>query len=169
MQATAGDSHSLTASCLADVGRVLEYQGRMDEAEGFYRESLVVSDRVGRGETPFKASTSAHLGRLLVRTGRAEQGEPMLRESLGILREVLGEKHPRTSRVEHDLGSWLADSGREREALPVLAMALATREAAYPPGHVDIAWTRLNRELAVAALDKVLPPDHPERARFSVQ
>jgi len=120
-----------------------------------------------------------------VRTGRAEQGEPMLREALEVLREVIGEKHPRTSRVEHDLGSWLADAGRTREGLTVLEMALATREATYPPGHVDIAWTRLalagaqaklgmpeaarNRELAVAALDKVLPPEHPERARFAAR
>jgi tetratricopeptide (TPR) repeat protein len=100
-------------------------QGRSAEAEGLYRESLALEERLGN--VAGIARTKHQLGMLAQAQGRHAEAEGLYRESLA-LKERLGDVAG-IARTKHELGMLAQDQGRypEAEGLYRESLALAER------------------------------------------
>ena len=79
---------------------LLEKTGRMEEAEGMYRQVLEGRRKVLGEEHVDTLMSMNRLAALLMQTGRMEEAEGMFRQVLEVRRKVLGEDHPHTLKVK---------------------------------------------------------------------
>lgn len=119
-----GDEHPDTLASINSMGVLLHDQGRLAEAETYYREALDKSRRLLGEEHPGTISSINNLGTLLKAQGRLEEAEPYYREALAKLRRVLGNEHPSTLSSISNLGSLLKAQGKLAEAEPLYREAL---------------------------------------------
>ena len=85
------DPHPAVPVLLLNMGMQLEWQGRSDEAEQNYRESLAIQRSVLRPDDPEVAYTLNNLGTLLLQEGRREEAEVYYREALDLRQKTLGD------------------------------------------------------------------------------
>lgn len=166
---------------LNQYGSLRQSQGRLDEAERYYRAALAVR-AAGGTASPAYAQSLNNLATLEHFTGRAADAEPQLRQVLAIWRGTLGEQHPRYAQSLNNLGAVLESLGRASEAETCYRQALAVYRAALGDDHPDTLRTRANvagvcvsaqrwaeagpeAEAVVAARERVLGPAHPDYAR----
>lgn len=146
---------------LSAVGDVAVAQGRLEEAEGAYKESLelrrALRERVGEVPQVLRDLSVSHnkVGNVAVAQGRLEEAEGAYRESLELRRALRGRLGD-TLQVFQDLnwslrtlGSLTARQGRSREAISYYEEALS-----------------LGRRLALAFPNI---PDHQEQVREMTQ
>ena len=119
-----------------DLGRAAAAAGRPDDAESWYREAVVLNQRLGA--RPFTALSRLGLAGVLAGRGRADD----VPEALGLVRDAarelrrLGMPGPleRADRLARDLtaAARTADplSSREREVATLVAQALSNRQIA---------------------------------------
>lgn len=123
------------ASLALDFAAVLHEQGRLDEAEPYYREALAL-DRARYGSRhPEVAKDLSNLGVFLMGVGRPEDAEHAAREALGIRRETLPEDHPDIHLSLHNLGWILMTRGELDEAEILIRDVIARRRALYDKPH----------------------------------
>ena len=79
---------------LTNLGWLLQTQGRLDDAEPLYRESLEIRRKALGPEHPDVGASLNNLAVLLFNTGRLQEAEPVLCECIEIQRKALGEEHP---------------------------------------------------------------------------
>ena len=89
------------------MGVLLESQGKLDEAEPFFREAIEAQRRVLGDDHPDTLSAIFNMGALLQSQGKPAEAEPLLREALEGRRRVLGDDHPDTLRSIEQLSSVL--------------------------------------------------------------
>jgi tetratricopeptide (TPR) repeat protein len=103
---------SNTAVMQTQLGITLQNQGRFDEAEEWYRKSLVIDE--GLGDRPGMAITYAQLGVTAQERGRLDEADDWYRQAIQI-REELGLRS-RLADDYHQLGNTACLRGRLDEA-----------------------------------------------------
>jgi tetratricopeptide (TPR) repeat protein len=152
-----GEEHPDVATSLNNLAVLLKTQGKYDEAEPLYQQSLAIkrkvcaihlvassrnhSYKVLGEEHPAVATSLNDLGRLLDTQGKCDEAEPLYRRSLAIRRKVcaihlvasscdhsckvLGEEHPDVAASLNNLAGLLCAQGKYDEAKHLLTQSLA--------------------------------------------
>ena len=120
---TSGDD-KLLAMVMHNVGNVLQFQGRIEEAREFYQQSLEIKQRLGdqRGIT----STLHQLGMLAHHQGRLEEARDLYQQSLEVAKR-LGDQQGIAS-ILHQSGRLAQDQGHIEEARDLYQQAKASFE-----------------------------------------
>jgi non-specific serine/threonine protein kinase/serine/threonine-protein kinase len=98
------------------MGSVLQDQGKLDEAEKFYREALEGQRRVLGDDHEKTLSTINNMGSVLEAQRRFDEALVFHEEALERKRRVLGEDHPVTISSLNNMGTILYKLGRKEEA-----------------------------------------------------
>ncbi len=116
------------ATSAMSAGWYLLLRGEYTAAEGFFRSSLDILERV-RGRKHHDTLTSvSQLGSVLERQGKYEEAEAMHRRALEGDEKVLGREHPDTLTSVSKLGSVLERQGKYEEAEAMHRRALEGSE-----------------------------------------
>lgn len=87
-------------------------RGRLDEAEGLYKQALAVRERtLGRDHIDVARSLD-NLASVYRRQGKQRQAEPLLRRALAIRQRVLGANHPEVARSRENLASLMREHAK---------------------------------------------------------
>ena len=169
----------LRAQAVNTLSLAIRAQGRLTDAEPYYREALVAA-RAASG--PYSNQALIALGNLaflLAELDRLAEAEPYAAEAAQLSREHLGPDDPDTWLAVDKLGSLLGQQGRDQEALPLhleasenLERLLGSRHSTTLGSHYATATAlrRLGRnEDSISTLKRMLPIIHDEygpRSRF---
>ena len=162
-----GPDQPKTLLCMTNLATVLGYQGRYDESERLFRETIEIYLQVLGRDHPRTLLCMYTLGWMYGRQGRHEEAEALYRETLEIRRRVLGQDHPDTLRSLNDLVVSYEATGKTEEARLLVAELLSLRRAAAEASEADArtkntyAWAILTCEPA----DLQDPEDALEFAR----
>jgi tetratricopeptide (TPR) repeat protein len=99
------------------MGSLLQAQGKLAEAEPYYRDALEKRRRVLGEEHPDTLTSINNMGVLLESQGKLAEAEPYYRDALEKRRRVLGEEHPDTLSSINNMGVLLQSQGKDREVL----------------------------------------------------
>jgi tetratricopeptide (TPR) repeat protein len=131
MRGMFGENDPSTLRALSLMGLLLYDDGKLSEAESYYREALAIQRRVLGNEHPDTLAQIHNIGLLLMYQHKLDQAEPFVREAEQKMRRVLGDDHPNTLMAICNLGYLLEREGRldqaesyEREALTKARRAL---------------------------------------------
>jgi tetratricopeptide (TPR) repeat protein len=116
---------------------LLRAEGRLAEAEPYWREALEKFRRTLGEEHPYTLVSIGNMGSLLREQGRLSEAEPFHSEALEKRRRTLGEEHPQTITSINNMGVLLRDQGRLAEAEPYLREALEKRRRTLGEEHPD--------------------------------
>ena len=105
------------------MGFLLKDQGKLAEAEPYYREALEKSRRVLGEEGPKTLISIGNMGFLLKEHGKLAEAEPYFREALEKSRRVLGGEHPETLLSIKDMSGLLLAQGRQQAAIDLIGPA----------------------------------------------
>jgi non-specific serine/threonine protein kinase/serine/threonine-protein kinase len=130
-----GEEHPDTLTTIANMGFLLQAQGKLAEAEPYWREALEKSRRVLGEEHPNTLIFMNNMGFLLQAQGKLDQAEPYYREALEKRRRVLGEEHPNTLGVTGNLGRVLQQQGKHQEVIDLLAPIEPAARKAFAGGN----------------------------------
>jgi Tfp pilus assembly protein PilF len=138
---SAGEEDADVATALQNLAALLKAQGKYDEAEPLYRQSLAIDRKVSTlmsvylfhrtscqvygDEHPKVATDLNNLAELLRAQGKYNETEPLHRQSLEIKRKVLGEQHPSVAASFNNLAELLKTQGKYDEAEPLYRRSLA--------------------------------------------
>ncbi|MBO1437979.1 tetratricopeptide repeat protein [Meiothermus sp. CFH 77666] len=115
----AGDVPLLQARALLNLGVVRERQGRSEEAQQLYRQSLEAAQKAGALEAEGRAWNN--LGALFHRRGKPEEAEAAYRKALALARE--GREWMLTAAVLANLAELRSDPASLEEAIALLQEA----------------------------------------------
>ncbi len=132
-----GEEHPETLTSISNMGALLQSQGRLAEAEPYFREALEKRRRALGEEHPDTLVSINGMGLLLWSQGRLADAEPYIREALEKSRRALGEEHPTTLGSINNMGFLLRDQGRLAEAEPYFREALEKRSRTLGEEHPD--------------------------------
>ena len=162
-----------------ELGRLLHKQGRYDEAEVHYRETVESLEAAGAGEDARLATALDGLGNLMIEQGRYDEAEGFILRGLSMLESgVTPDSIPLADNLEA-LGTLRSRQGDWEGADTLFERTLAIREAVLGATHPDVAHSlsnlgavrwRLGRrdeaeQLLRRSLDvrtDILGPDHPD-------
>jgi serine/threonine protein kinase/Tfp pilus assembly protein PilF len=119
-----GDDHPDTLLSFNNLGVLLFEQGKLTEAEPYYRQALEGFRRALGDDHTDTLSSISNLGVLLEQQGKLAEAEPYAREALEVRRRVLGDDHPSTLFSINNLGVLLEAQGKLTEAEPYYRQAL---------------------------------------------
>jgi serine/threonine protein kinase/tetratricopeptide (TPR) repeat protein len=160
-RAQLGDDHPDTLISIGNMGVLLQAQGRIAEAEPYYREALDRHRRVSGPDHPGTLLAMNNMGFLLWSQGRHAEAEPYWRDALDGRRRVLGDGHPDTLISIGNMGVLLEAQGKLAEADPYYREALEERRRLLGTDHPDTL-------LAMSNLGNLLSSQgrHAEAERF---
>jgi tetratricopeptide (TPR) repeat protein len=119
-----GDTHKETLQSMNRLAMLLFDQGKLDEAEPLFRETLRVR-RETLGDThPDTLGSINNLALLLRDQGKLVEAEPLYRETLRGSRETLGDTHLDTLGSINNMAILLMNQGKLIEAEPLYREAL---------------------------------------------
>jgi tetratricopeptide (TPR) repeat protein len=143
-EGTAGEEDADVATSLNNLAGLLETQGKYDEAELLYRQSLPISRKVCAihhvaswrdhsckvlgEEHPAVAALLNNLAKLLRVRGKYDEAEPLYRQAIGVWRTALGEEHPLVAMglnnlavlLEEGFGNYAESERLKRHTLAIL-------------------------------------------------
>ena len=90
------------------LGMLAEEQWRLDEAEGWHRQSLATGEEIG--DRPGMASTYGHLGRVALQRGRLGEAQDWYQRAL-LIQEEVGDR-PGMAGTYHQLGRVAQENGQ---------------------------------------------------------
>lgn len=126
------------AASLNDIGEVLYYLDRLDEARSFYERSLAIRrERLVSDHTDIAQSLN-NIALVDAVDGRYAQAETELREALAIFRAALGEDHWRVANAMNNIAGVMRLQRRWTEAEPLLVRAAEIHRSVKGPRHRDV-------------------------------
>ena len=169
-----GEEHPSTLGSINNMGFLLQSQGKLAEAEPYFREDLEKSRRVLGEEHPDTLTSINNMGFLLQSQGKLAEAELHYREALEKRRRVLGEEHPDTLGSINNMGFLLRAQGKLAEAEPYLREALEKRRRVLGEEHPDTLGSvslmmrlKLDQNRAREALDLITPYEPAARKQFT--
>jgi tetratricopeptide (TPR) repeat protein len=170
-----------TARTLCALGRLNYSRGNRDKAEGFYRRSLAMREKVLGKDHPDVAESLSGLA-LVISLKDIGKAEEMARRSLGIREKALGENDPAVAESLSALVEVTLDIGKPSEIDSYLKRAIAIRENSLGQSHPDLAESLINMGVfldrrsqcqdaeapmrrAMPILEKAYGSNHPAVAR----
>ena len=164
-----GDEDPLVAETLNLLARVLNFDGRSDEAEAACREGLAIRRRLyGRGH-PSVAESLHDLSAILQRQGDLAAAERPLREALAIRREALGGDHPLVATTLNLLAGLAYGMEDYDESIEMMREVLAIRRTVYGDRHPVVAASLQNLGLLMMETGDVVAADSLFREAIEVQ
>jgi len=141
-EVSAGTREALTLSSLAEVAA---FQGRNDDAEGYFLEAIALL-RANEGESDDSvARVYQNLGLFYRRADELEAAERAQREALAIWEaRSAGQDDRAVAEALNNLALILRARGRDNEAEGLYRRALAAQEATIGPDAGDVAVTLHN-------------------------
>ena len=134
-----GNEDPQVAFSLNQLAVLYHSQGKYNEAEPLYRQSLSIREK-HLGENHLDAATSLNnLATLYLNQGKYEEAEPLLLRSLSIREKQLGENHPDIAQSFNNLASLYRSQGKYKEAEPLYMQSLAIWEKELGENHLDVA------------------------------
>jgi eukaryotic-like serine/threonine-protein kinase len=124
---TLGEEHLDTLGSINNLGILLRAQGKLAEAEGYFRQALETRRRLLGEEHPDTLGSINNLGGLLRDQGKLAEAEPFYRAALKGHRRTLGEEHADTLGSINNLGILLRAQGKLAEAEPFYRETLEVR------------------------------------------
>ncbi|MFF2735454.1 tetratricopeptide repeat protein [Streptomyces cyaneofuscatus] len=140
-QASSPRQRLLIAVSHHQLGMVAQGRGRWEEAEGWYRKSLVIEE--GLGNAPGMASSYHQLGMVAQERGWLEEAEGWYRKSL-VIEEGLGNA-PGMAITYHQLGTVAQGEGRWEEAEGWYRKSLAINEGLGSRPSTAVTYAELGR------------------------
>ena len=167
-----------TLESMAQLGWILNRQGKYVEAEKLERQALDGERRILGPEDPLTIETMANLAFMVQGPGDFSQGEKLARETIGVATRRLGPDSAPVLRSMGTLGTALWNQGRYAEAEQELRQLVDVERRVAGPDHPDTLKAMSNLALAIqsqgrlaegeqlyrevlAAQQRVLGPDHP--------
>jgi tetratricopeptide (TPR) repeat protein len=111
-----GQDHPLTLKCMINVASVLSDQGKYEEAEMIYRQTLKLQRKVLPQTDPAILVTLNGLGTVLGEQSKHEEAEIIHRQTLELRRKVLGEEDHAILTSMNNLAATLFRQGKYEEA-----------------------------------------------------
>ncbi len=122
---------------LDNLGSVLLFLGRYEEAEPVMREGLALHQQLHGDLHPSVVISMGNLATLLNNVGRSEEAEALSREALARNVRLHGEAHPSVAIGQGKLGSVLLGREKFDEALELYRRSLVTKRAVYGDHHAS--------------------------------
>ena len=132
-----GEEHPQTLNSINQMGVLLDSQGKLEEAERYYREALEKFRRVLGEEHPETLTSINNMGFLMWAQGKPNEAEPYLREALEKRRRLSGEAHPDTLTSISNMGGLLHSQRKLDEAEPYFREALEKRRRVLGEEHPE--------------------------------
>ena len=143
-------------SALQDrLGRLLQDQGKLDEAGGLLREALEASRATLGDRHPHTLASMNNLGALLQDQGKLDEAGVLYREALEARRATLGDRHPDTLISINNLATLLYAQGKLDGAGMLLREALEASRATLGDRHPDTLTSINNLGLLLRAQGKL--------------
>ena len=173
-----GPDDPKTLESMAQLGWILNRQGKYVEAEKMERQALDGERRILGPEDPLTIETMANLAFIVQGPGDFSQGEKLARETIGVATRRLGPDSAPVLRSMGTLGTALWNQGRYAEAEQELRQLVDVERRVAGPDHPDTLKAMSNLALAIqsqgrlaegeqlyrevlAAQQRVFGPDHP--------
>jgi tetratricopeptide (TPR) repeat protein len=138
-------------SVLSNLALLLQDQGKLDEAEPFFRRILETDRKLYAENQAYIASDINNMGRLLQQKKDYTGAEPYLREAADILRK---EKHPWLSIILGNLGDLYTEKGDYTNAAAYFMEALDLGLKALGEKNQDVAKIRSKYGVCLVKLKK---------------
>src|SRR5579863_9769749 len=176
-----GPDDPKTLESMAQLGWILNRQGKYVEAEKMERQALDGERRILGPEDPLTIETMANLAFMVQGPGDFSQGEKLARETIGVATRRLGPDSAPVLRSMSTLGTALWNQGRYAEAEQEIRQLVDVERRVAGPDHPDTLKAMGNLALSIgsqgrfaegeqmyrevlAAQQRVLGPDHPNTA-----
>ena len=112
-----------------NLATCLREQGKLDEAEGYFRE--VVDSLQPDAPSPALAGAMSNLAKCLLKKGELDEARTLLESAVAMKREVLEPDDRRLAISLHELGGLHLQRSAPAQAEPLLREALAIRRARF--------------------------------------
>ncbi len=160
---------------------LLYYIGEYKKAEGLFKKTLIICEKILGAEHPDTAASYNNLAMVYDRHGKYKEAEELYKKAMLIREKVLGEEHPDTASSYNNLAWVYGRQGKYKEAEELYKKAILIKEKVLGEEHPDtassynnLAWVydrqgkyKEARELYKKALlirEKVLGEEHPDTA-----
>ncbi|MGO9065967.1 MAG: protein kinase domain-containing protein [Myxococcaceae bacterium] len=131
-QASRGPEDPTRLRALASLARVLQVEGKHDDAIVMYRQAVAGTRHALGPEHPDTLTMMNNFAHSLTEMGHAQEGETLARQTLALRERVLGVDHPWTNSTRDVLASALMELGRFSDAELILKQALVSVRKAGP-------------------------------------
>ncbi len=135
-----GDRTALCAA-LGSLAQAVNYQGRFDDAEGMYRESIRIRSQILPPDSADASPVVNNFALMMHEMSRYAEADTLFRRALGAQEKIYGLRHPETNTTRYNYAQLLADEGYLTRACTMWEQVLATDRQLFPPGHPSIAFT----------------------------
>jgi serine/threonine protein kinase/tetratricopeptide (TPR) repeat protein len=173
-----GPEDPKTLESMAQVGWILNREGKYVEAEKMERQALDGERRVLGPEDPLTIETMANMAFIVQGPGHFEEGEKLARETIDVATRRLGPESAPVLRSMSNLGAALWNQGRYAETEQEFRQLIDADRRVSGPDHPDTLKAMSVLALAIqsqgrlaeaeqmyrevlAAQQRVLGPDHP--------
>lgn len=119
-----GPDHPFTGVARANLGYALSDQGRWAEAEGPFRDGLVILENRLGADSPDLLETLVGLARVIDVLHGPESAEPLYRRARDLTREQLSAAHGDTLEASEQMAGFLIRHDRSGEALQEVRLSL---------------------------------------------
>ena len=175
-----GSSPANLSKQISNVARILQAQGKLDEAGSAFQRALATTVKALPSENDESvAILHNNLAMLRHDQGKLSESQHHYERALAILRQVSGAASPLFGIVTKNLGCLHQDLGDHKRALPVLTGAMNVLADSLGASHIECAYTesrigitlyKLKRfgeavpcfERAYAIVSTVFDSSHPE-------
>ncbi|MTJ37502.1 tetratricopeptide repeat protein [Dolichospermum sp. UHCC 0406] len=139
------------ANSLNNLAGLYESQGRYNDAEPLYLQSLDIRKHQLGDDHPFVASSLNNLAGLYESQGRYNDAEPLYLQSLDIRKHQLGDDHPDVATSLNNLAGLYESQGRYNDAELLFLQSLDIKKRQLGDDHPSVASSLNN----LAALYRV--------------
>lgn len=119
-----GDTHQDTLLCMSNLAILYMDQGRYEEAEKLFNDTLRISKHLTGINNPQTLSIMNNLALLYWKQGRYDEAEMLYLQTLENRKQILGDKHPDTLITMNNLALLYTKQGRYEKAEPLYLQTL---------------------------------------------
>ncbi len=138
-----GEKHTAVAEVLDNLGFLLLFQGKHEEAVAIYNRELAIRNETDGENHPVTAHVIAHLANCVGIMGDYADSEKFYRRA----RKIILESHPNTHPVAIEVSAGLASTllrTNQKEAEHLLFEILETKKRVFGRENPQYAWTLYN-------------------------
>lgn len=132
------NGHVDIANSLNNLALLLQVQGKLAEAEPYYRECLEMKKHLYKGDHRDLARSLNNLATLLQAQGKQADAEPICRDALAMYRRLFQEDHSDVAMCLNNLGVLLQERGKLAEAESLHRESLAMKQRMYKGDHAEM-------------------------------